>query len=78
MPHTGTLSAILRGVYANTGLAADLTHDPHKGIDCGDIFKRLQDDKRVLYLIFNGHIWSKERGLREYEGSNKHVKHLHI
>lgn len=62
----------------NTGLAVDLTHDPHNGIDCGEIFKKLQDDKRVLYLIFNGRIWSKERGLREYTGSNKHVKHLHI
>jgi hypothetical protein len=62
----------------NTGLAVDLTHDPHNGIDCGDLFKKLQEDNRVLYLIFNGHIWSKERGLREYTGPNKHVKHLHI
>ena len=62
----------------NTGLAVDLTHDPHSGIDCSDLFKKLQDDKRVLYLIFNGRIWSPERGLREYTGSNKHVKHLHI
>ena len=38
----------------NTGLAADLTHDPHNGVDCGDFFKRLQADKRVSYLIFNG------------------------
>lgn len=62
----------------NTGLAADLTHDPHKGIDCGDIYEKLKKDKRVSYLIFNGRIWSKERGDRVYEGSNKHVKHLHI
>jgi len=62
----------------NTGLAVDLTHDPHKGIDCGDIFDRLKADKRVSYLIFSGRIWSKERGEREYTGSNKHVKHLHI
>jgi hypothetical protein len=62
----------------NTGLAVDLTHDPHNRIDCGDFFKRLQEDKRVSYLIFNGLIWSKERGTRDYEGSNKHVKHLHI
>ncbi len=62
----------------NTGLAADLTHDPHKGIDCGDIFDRLKADKRVSYLIFNGRIWSKDRGEREYTGPNKHVSHLHI
>ena len=62
----------------NTGLAVDLTHDPHHGIDCGDLFVKLRDDKRVLYLIFSGHIWSAERGLRVYTGPNKHVKHLHI
>ena len=62
----------------NTGLAADLTHDPHRGIDCGDIYEKLKADKRVSYLIFNGRIWSRERGDRAYTGSNKHVKHLHI
>ena len=62
----------------NTGLAADLTHDPHNGVDCGDLFRKLQEDKRVSYLIFNSLIWSKERGTRDYEGPNKHVKHLHI
>ncbi len=62
----------------NTGLAADLTHDPHNGVDCSEIFDRLKDDKRVSYLIFNGRIWSKERGERPYTGPNKHVKHLHI
>ena len=62
----------------NTGLAADLTHDPHNGIDCGDIYEKLKNDKRVDYLIFNGRIWSKDRGDRSYTGPNKHVKHLHI
>jgi hypothetical protein len=62
----------------NTGLAVDLTHDPHHGINCSELFEKLKDDKRVLYLIFNGRIWSAERGTREYTGSNKHVKHLHI
>jgi len=62
----------------NTGLAVDLTHDPHNGVDCGELFRKLQEDKRVSYLIFNGLIWSKERGTRDYEGPNKHVKHLHI
>ena len=62
----------------NTGFAVDLTHDPHNGIDCTDIYEKLKQDNRVLYLIFNGRIWSKERGDREYTGPNKHVKHLHI
>ena len=62
----------------NTGLAADLTHDPKRGVDCADIYERLKEDGRVSYLIFNGRIWSKERGDRVYTGSNKHEKHLHI
>jgi hypothetical protein len=32
----------------------------------------------VKYLIFNGKIWSPEKGNRDYTGSNKHTKHLHI
>jgi len=62
----------------NTGFAVDLTHDPHSGIDCSDIYEKLKEDKRVSYLIFSGRIWSKERGDRVYTGPNKHVKHLHI
>jgi hypothetical protein len=62
----------------NTGHAVDLTHDPHNGIDCSELFQKLQADKRVSYLIFNGLIWSKQRGTHEYTGPNKHVKHLHI
>ncbi len=65
----------------NTGLAADLTHDPDNGIDCEEIFEKLKEDKRVSYLIFKGTIWSKEKsklGNRRYAGSNPHNKHLHI
>jgi hypothetical protein len=65
----------------NTGLAVDLTHDPKRGIDCAEIFQKLKQDERVKYLIFKGKIWSAERaseGDREYTGSNKHTKHLHI
>ncbi len=65
----------------NTGLAADLTHDPKHGIDCAEIFEKLKEDKRVDYLIFQGKIWSKKRakeGNRKYSGSNPHNKHLHI
>jgi hypothetical protein len=65
----------------NTGYAVDLTHDKLGGIDCVDLFQQLKADKRVKYLIFQGKIWSVERaseGDREYTGSNKHNKHLHI
>ena len=62
----------------NTGYAVDLTHDPLNGIDCVDLFIKLQEDKRVKYLIFQGRIWSQEKGVKEYTGSNSHNKHLHI
>jgi len=65
----------------NTGYAVDLTHDKLGGIDCFNIFEELKADKRVKYLIFQGKIWSAERaaeGDRDYDGSNKHNKHLHI
>jgi len=62
----------------NVGLAVDLTHDPKNGVDCAEIFLRLQTDARVEYLIFNGRIWSDGKGNRPYDGSNKHTKHLHI
>lgn len=62
----------------NTGYAVDLTHDKLGGIDCFLLFQKLQADPRVSYLIFQGKIWSKEKGLRPYTGSNKHNKHLHI
>jgi hypothetical protein len=62
----------------NTGLAADLTHDPINGVDCKDIYNRLKEDNRVSYLIFDGRIWSKQKGDRKYTGANKHTKHLHI
>jgi hypothetical protein len=65
----------------NTGYAVDLTHDKLGGIDCVNLFQQLKADKRVKYLIFQGKIWSADRakeGDREYTGSNKHNKHLHI
>ena len=65
----------------NTGFAVDLTHDKLGGIDCHNIFEELKADKRVKYLIFQGKIWSADRaseGDRDYDGSNKHNKHLHI
>jgi uncharacterized membrane protein len=32
----------------------------------------------VEYLIFDGLIWSKSKGVRKYTGENKHHHHLHI
>jgi hypothetical protein len=62
----------------NSGYAVDITHDPVFGIDCSFAFIKLQRDKRVKYLIFNGKIWSQEKGNRDYTGSNQHKTHLHI
>ena len=62
----------------NTGLAADLTYDPKNGPDCAKVFKELQKDIRVKYLIFRGVIWSPERGSRPYTGKNPHMKHIHV
>ena len=62
----------------NSGLAVDLTHDPDNGVDCAELFVKLRDDKRVLYLIYNGRIWLKGEGEKKYTGPNPHVKHLHI
>ena len=62
----------------NTGFAVDITHDPNGGIDCFDLYQKLQQDKRVKYLIFQGKIWSVDKGENRYTGSNPHAKHLHI
>jgi len=62
----------------NSGYAVDITHDIVNGVDCAVAFENLKADPRVKYLIFNGRIWSKEKGVREYTGPNKHHKHLHI
>lgn len=61
----------------NTGFAVDITHDPI-AFNCSIVFVKLQSDPRVKYLIFKGQIWSQEKGLRDYTGSNPHNKHLHI
>ena len=62
----------------NTGYEVDLTHDPVNGINCVELFIKLQEDKRVKYLIFQGRIWSEEKGVLKYTGSNPHNKHIHI
>jgi hypothetical protein len=62
----------------NLGLAVDLTHDPASGFDCHQLFDKLRDDDRVLYLIFHGKIWVRGKGESRYTGINPHVKHIHI
>ena len=62
----------------NTGYAVDLTHNVVDGIDCAEVFKELQKDPRVKYLIFNHRIWTPEKGVDIYTGSNPHTKHIHI
>jgi hypothetical protein len=62
----------------NTGFAVDLTHDPEHGIDCAEMFKQLQKDPRVKYLIFNRRIWTPQQGVDPYTGSNPHTSHIHI
>lgn len=62
----------------NSGFACDLTNDAAAGIDCFDIFEHWKKDKRVKYIIFNGKIWSEEKGEREYTGANQHKHHIHV
>jgi hypothetical protein len=62
----------------NTGYGVDLTHDPIDGIDCFDIYQKIQADKRVKYVIFHGKIWSEKSGEARYTGINQHNHHLHI
>ena len=62
----------------NTGFGVDLTHDPKNGIDCFDLYEKLQADERVKYVIFHGKIWSKKSGEARYTGINQHNHHLHI
>ena len=62
----------------NTGYAVDITHDPIDGIDGQEVFTHLQSDKRVKYLIFKGKIWTADKGVHKYTGSNQHNKHCHI
>jgi hypothetical protein len=62
----------------NSGFGVDLSHDPANGIDCFDIYLKIQGDKRVKYVIFHGKIWSATNGETKYEGINQHNHHLHI
>lgn len=63
--------------------AIDLTHDPASGCDSYALAEalRMSKDSRIKYVISNGHIFSSTMDpwmWREYNGSNKHTKHVHV
>lgn len=73
--------------------AIDITHDPDNGLDFGELAERwrLDQDRRIKYVIFNRRIYSsyptsggKTTGAgaawewRSYRGSNTHQSHGHI
>jgi hypothetical protein len=66
-----------------TGCAADLTHDPARGVDCAAIFEamRVSRDPRIKYAIHNGRMFSstiRPYQVRPYTGSNRHTGHIHV
>lgn len=67
--------------------AVDLTHDPAHGADMAVVTEaiRLSRDRRVLYVIFRGRIFSsyaangrKAWEWGPYDGSDPHENHAHI
>lgn len=68
--------------------AADITDDAAHGLDGSDLFHRLHHLmgkhpalKSGAYLIHNRKIVSFDRlseGLRDYDGANAHLKHVHV
>jgi len=61
--------------------AADLTHDPAHGCDCGRIAEalRVSRDRRIKYVIHDSRIFdAKTWTWRAYSGSNPHEKHMHV
>lgn len=63
--------------------AIDVTHDPERGCDAGEIVKELvaSRDPRIKYIIYNRQIISSSVEpwkWRKYRGANPHTKHFHI
>lgn len=67
--------------------ARDITHDPDKGADMGQITEALREsrDPRIKYVIYNGRMFSSYQSgshpawsWRPYTGINAHEKHAHI
>jgi putative peptidoglycan binding protein len=65
----------------NDGNAFDLTHDPGHGVDCGVLSRKVINDARVTYVIWNREIYNRARaaeGWRKYDGANPHNHHMHV
>ena len=65
----------------NDGNAFDLTHDPAHGVDCNLLSRKVINDGRVTYVIWNGQIFNRDRaaeGWRPYTGPNPHNHHMHV
>jgi hypothetical protein len=65
----------------NLGNAFDLTHDPEAGCSGDVIAAAAIKDPRVKYVIWNHHIFNRQRGdtqFRPYRGKNPHTKHCHV
>jgi putative peptidoglycan binding protein len=65
--------------------ARDYTHDPQGGLDCHRLATALvtAKDPRIKYVIWNRRIIDSRAGQRPwqwvaYNGSNPHIKHLHL
>lgn len=63
--------------------AIDFTHDPNGGFDSYRFAEILRQnrDPRIQYVISNGRIWNTDVQpyvWRQYDGTNKHDKHVHI
>lgn len=60
--------------------AADLTHDPARGMDAHGWARWLAErrDPRVKYIISNRRIWQPATGWSGYGGANPHTAHVHV
>lgn len=65
--------------YSDGGIvrAFDIDND---GVDVDRLIQILIHDKRVNYVIWNRHIWSREHGFtkRVYTGESPHTEHVHV
>jgi hypothetical protein len=65
----------------NDGNAFDLTHDPKNGVDCGILSRKVIQDSRVTYVIWNREIYFRaeaKAGWAKYDGKNPHTHHMHV
>jgi len=63
----------------NTGDAIDIgTNNIGEGTNVFNDIIASGSNNSVKYAIFNGQIWSPDKGLRPYTGSNPHSGHIHV